>query len=238
MTDRTNVSAASCGAIEITLTMRQQANGQDALDEKLDRLSKKQGVKATIVLDRATGAILRTTGQLSSLSSATSALSGRPRNLSFSGDPAGAQNGEARGLEEVAAKVWTWIQASGALVEELDAEVGSRTKCTRHDPRTQLTRWTMTGRAEVTTATDEEAGAGDCARHQIPPHRGPRYAAGLKHNKYILHCTTLTTPSAGTLQVASSNSITTTTWRLGRRCSRGLQRFEKTRGSRGLPGDE
>ncbi|KAH7358488.1 hypothetical protein B0T11DRAFT_104640 [Plectosphaerella cucumerina] len=104
------------------MTDRTNTNGQDALDEKLDRLSKKQGVKATIVLDRATGAILRTTGQLSSLSSATSALSGRPRNLSFSGDPAGAQNGEARGLEEVAAKVWAWIQASGALVEELDAE--------------------------------------------------------------------------------------------------------------------
>ncbi|KAF4977873.1 hypothetical protein FZEAL_5663, partial [Fusarium zealandicum] len=33
------------------------ANGQDALEEKLGRLSKKPGVKASIVLDRATGAI-------------------------------------------------------------------------------------------------------------------------------------------------------------------------------------
>ncbi|CAI4211127.1 unnamed protein product [Parascedosporium putredinis] len=39
----------------------------DALDETLGRLSKKPGVKATIVLDRATGSVLKTSGQVSSL---------------------------------------------------------------------------------------------------------------------------------------------------------------------------
>jgi len=104
--------------------VRQQTNGQDALDEKLDRLSKKQGVKATLVLDRATGAILRTNGQLSSLNSTMVSLTSQSRNMSFSGETSATSNGDGQGLEEVAGKVWTWINASSGLVEELDAEVG------------------------------------------------------------------------------------------------------------------
>ncbi|KAI8159388.1 Dynein light chain roadblock-type 1 [Colletotrichum sp. SAR 10_65] len=81
-------------------------NGPDALDETLSRLSKKPGVKAVVILDRATGAILRTTGQLSFNASAL------PSGGSFSGEGAAAQqqqNGEGegdqpQGLEDFAAK--------------------------------------------------------------------------------------------------------------------------------------
>ncbi|TQN73045.1 Dynein light chain roadblock-type 1 [Colletotrichum shisoi] len=103
-------------------------NGHDALDEILMRLSKKPGVKATVILDRVTGAILRTSGQLSSFNAATLATG----QGSFSGEGAAGQqqqqqqqqNGEEQpqGLEEFAAKVWNWVNASGTLVPDLDTE--------------------------------------------------------------------------------------------------------------------
>ena len=106
----------------------QQTNGQDALDEKLDRLSKKPGVKAALVLDRATGAILRTNGQISSLNAAAASLTNQSRNTSLTGEaPAATTNGgDTQGLEEFAVKVWAWINASSGLVEELDTEVRRR----------------------------------------------------------------------------------------------------------------
>ncbi|KXH48032.1 hypothetical protein CSIM01_10991 [Colletotrichum simmondsii] len=98
-------------------------NGPDALDETLKRLSNKPGVKATVILDRVTGAILRTSGQLSSFNAATLQTSG---GGSFSGEGAAAQqqNGEEQpqGLEDFAAKVWNWVNASGTLVLDLDTE--------------------------------------------------------------------------------------------------------------------
>ncbi|OHE96439.1 hypothetical protein CORC01_08202 [Colletotrichum orchidophilum] len=102
-------------------------NGPDALDETLKRLSNKPGVKATVILDRVTGAILRTSGQLSSFNAATLQTSGQG---SFSGEGAAAQqqqqqqNGEEQpqGLEDFAAKVWNWVNASGTLVLDLDTE--------------------------------------------------------------------------------------------------------------------
>ncbi|KKY38745.1 hypothetical protein UCDDA912_g01275 [Diaporthe ampelina] len=48
------------------------SNGADALEETLSRLSKKPGVKATIALDRASGTILKTAGQISSLRTSSS----------------------------------------------------------------------------------------------------------------------------------------------------------------------
>ncbi|OLN97266.1 Dynein light chain roadblock-type 1 [Colletotrichum chlorophyti] len=104
-------------------------NGPDALDETLTRLSKKPGVKATVILDRATGAILRTNGQLSSFSATALPTSGQG---SFAGEGAAGQqqqqqqqqNGEEQpqGLEDFAAKVWSWVNASGTLVLDLDTE--------------------------------------------------------------------------------------------------------------------
>ncbi|KDN61870.1 hypothetical protein CSUB01_03163 [Colletotrichum sublineola] len=102
-----------------------QNNGSDVLDETLTRLSKKPGVKATVILDRVTGAILRTSGQLSSFNAATLATG----QGSFSGEGAAGQqqqqNGEEQpqGLEDFAAKVWNWVNASGTLVLDLDTEV-------------------------------------------------------------------------------------------------------------------
>lgn len=87
-------------------------------------MSKKPGVKATVILDRATGAIVQTNGQLSNLSStAAAALTSPSAGGSFSSEAAAAQNDEANEFEEFSRKVWTWVNASGGLVEELDSEV-------------------------------------------------------------------------------------------------------------------
>src|SRR5262249_31176152 len=43
------------------------ADSLDPLDEKLGRLSKKEGVRAALVLDRATGALLKASGDVSAL---------------------------------------------------------------------------------------------------------------------------------------------------------------------------
>src|SRR5690554_5441488 len=58
-----------------------QLTGQDALDESLDRISKKSGVKATLVLDRTTGSLLKASGQISSLRAAPPPQS--PSTVSF-----------------------------------------------------------------------------------------------------------------------------------------------------------
>ncbi|KUI60153.1 Dynein light chain roadblock-type 1 [Cytospora mali] len=115
-------------------------NGADALEETLNRLSKKPGVKATIALDRASGAILKTAGQISLLRTAKSQQQQQDSQLSTtagpgsfsastgdvpasSGSAAAAGTGsETQGAEEMAAMVWAFVNTAGSLVEGLDAE--------------------------------------------------------------------------------------------------------------------
>ncbi|RFU32618.1 hypothetical protein B7463_g3743, partial [Scytalidium lignicola] len=100
-------------------------NGADVLTETLNRLSKKDGVQAAIVLDRSTGAILRTTGEytISNASpSASQAPNGGPGGLNLE-DNTGSSNGtETRGVEALAAMVWSFVNSAGELVQGLDGE--------------------------------------------------------------------------------------------------------------------
>jgi dynein light chain roadblock-type len=86
------------------------------LEETLGRLNKKAGVKATIVLDRTSGAILKTSGQI---------LSVRVPKTDGSSVP-GLTEGqtESQAVEELAAMVWNFVNAAGGLVQDLDSEVG------------------------------------------------------------------------------------------------------------------
>jgi hypothetical protein len=102
------------------------------LDETLGRLSKKPGVKATIVIDRATGLILKTSGQVSALRSSKN----QPA-APFSADPSTPQEGELQGAEDFASIVWNFVNASSTLVQELDNEVG-RVQVQGHGVRNQL----------------------------------------------------------------------------------------------------
>ncbi|KAL1875129.1 hypothetical protein VTK73DRAFT_10266 [Phialemonium thermophilum] len=97
-------------------------NGQDPLDETLGRLSKKPGVRATLVLDRVNGAILKTSGQI-----AASKPRETPAANPFSSDDraaagASAAGDERQGAEELAALVWNFVRAAGGLVQDLDAD--------------------------------------------------------------------------------------------------------------------
>jgi hypothetical protein len=67
-------------------------------------------VKATIVLDRSSGAIISSTGAFSSsrLSSTTDEANG---------------TSQAQGAEDMAAMVWKFVNAAGGMVTGLDAEV-------------------------------------------------------------------------------------------------------------------
>ena len=119
-------------ASQLTTT---QGSGYDALEETLGRLSKKAGVKATIVLDRISGAILKTSGQVASVrkGSNSSSLPNNPTTTAsapFSSSEAAAGTGSNgalnldQGVEELAAMVWNFVTAAGGLVQELDGEVG------------------------------------------------------------------------------------------------------------------
>lgn len=101
-----------------------QTNGADALEEILSRLSKKPGVKATIALDRSSGAILKTAGQISLLH--TSKSQQQQQQQATQTDDSNAAEGndnETQGAEELAGMVWAFVHAAGGLVEGLDTEV-------------------------------------------------------------------------------------------------------------------
>ncbi|CAK7268256.1 hypothetical protein SEPCBS57363_003003 [Sporothrix epigloea] len=125
------------------------AGTNDVLDETLGRLAKKAGVKATILLNRATGSILKMEGQISSI---RTSIGGRSSNtMSDSNDgtildsstgmsvpgaggfaddsvhngPSGDDSGpvdETKGARELAGLVWNYVKASGDLVEAIDTE--------------------------------------------------------------------------------------------------------------------
>ena len=108
------------------LTNSTQTGGPDALEESLGRLSKKAGFKATIVLDRASGATLKTSGQISSVRTSKSGNTSLPIQTAgafSSGANATTQTPETQeGAEELASIVWNFVHAAGVLVGELDAE--------------------------------------------------------------------------------------------------------------------
>ncbi|KAH7316448.1 hypothetical protein B0I35DRAFT_479292 [Stachybotrys elegans] len=95
-------------------------NGHDALEEKLGRLSKKPGVKASIVLDRSSGAILKTSGQLSALRTARSRLASTAASLT--NEAPAVEESESQGIEEFANMIWNFVNNSGQLVQEMDDE--------------------------------------------------------------------------------------------------------------------
>ncbi|OIW30942.1 hypothetical protein CONLIGDRAFT_653632 [Coniochaeta ligniaria NRRL 30616] len=100
-------------------------NGADALEETLGRLNKKSGVKATIVLDRTTGAILKTSGQISAIRTSknpesSSALPTQTAG-SFSSE-SNPQGSESQAVVELAGLVWNFVNNAGDLIHDLDTE--------------------------------------------------------------------------------------------------------------------
>ncbi|KAK4043762.1 hypothetical protein C8A01DRAFT_32080 [Parachaetomium inaequale] len=97
--------------------------GPDALDETLGRLSKKAGVRAAIALDRASGAILKTSGQVGSIRTTKTSGSSVPAVGPFANNEGNANStNHDQGAEELASMVWNFVSTAGSLVQELDTE--------------------------------------------------------------------------------------------------------------------
>lgn len=78
-------------------------------------------MKASIVLDRATGAILKTNGDMSALS--TSKSRNASTAASFSNEAPIAEESESKGLEDFAAMIWNYVKSTGSMVQEIDTDV-------------------------------------------------------------------------------------------------------------------
>lgn len=89
----------------------------------LVRISQKPGVQSTLILSRENGAIVRTTGLISSSSSANpnSTLPASNETVPES-YTSGKKEGGIHSAEDVASKVWTFLTAAGSLVEGLYEE--------------------------------------------------------------------------------------------------------------------
>ncbi|KAI1854307.1 hypothetical protein JX265_000715 [Neoarthrinium moseri] len=102
------------------------SNGTDPMDEALHRLSRKPGVKAWIMLDRSTGAVLKSNGQISSIRPAKSANSDTalptPTGGSFSTDVTANTDNESQAAQELGSMVWGFMSTAGSLVQEIDTE--------------------------------------------------------------------------------------------------------------------
>ncbi|CAK7270270.1 hypothetical protein SEPCBS119000_004003 [Sporothrix epigloea] len=127
------------------------AGTNDVLDETLGRLAKKAGVKATILLNRATGSILKMEGQIASIRTAAGESSSSNGTVKDASDPtmddgstgtsgliaggfandslpnglSGGDGGpvdETKGARELAGLVWNYVKISGDLVSAIDTE--------------------------------------------------------------------------------------------------------------------
>lgn len=112
------------------------------MDEALHRLSRKPGVKGWIMLDRSTGAVIKTNGQISAIRPARSPPSANgsnngnsnsngnttsglptPTAASFSTDVVANVDAEAQAAQELGAMVYGFMSTAGSLVQEMDTEV-------------------------------------------------------------------------------------------------------------------
>lgn len=80
-------------------------------------------MRATIVLDRASGAILKTSGQVSSIRTTQTPVSPAPAAGSFSEEGNGEDPSRDQGAEELAAMIWNFVSTAGSFVQNLDTEV-------------------------------------------------------------------------------------------------------------------
>jgi hypothetical protein len=85
-------------------------------------------VKGWLMLDRSSGAILKTNGQISAIRPARSANSETslptPTGGSFSSDVATTDNdSETQAAQELGSMIWGFLSTAGSLVQEIDTEV-------------------------------------------------------------------------------------------------------------------
>jgi hypothetical protein len=100
--------------------MQQQTPSEETAN-LLARLSQRPGVQGTLILSRDTGAIVRSSGLITSEDGETEAA--RPT----SSDQTNGTDGEVkkkgtRNAEDVARSVWRFVQSAGVMIEELNGD--------------------------------------------------------------------------------------------------------------------
>ncbi|KAI9751517.1 MAG: hypothetical protein M1815_001088 [Lichina confinis] len=103
------------------------AQSTEDTDVLLTRLSRKGGVQSTLVLERETGAIVRSSGLITS--PVSDSRPSRPERPVSNGDGtveiSGSADSEAQVVtraEEVAGMVWSFVGAAGGLIRGLNEE--------------------------------------------------------------------------------------------------------------------
>ena len=102
---------------------------------KLARLSNRDDVKAALVLDRTTGAVLTATGDFASLLPATvnhieSSSSTVEDSLAADVVPATLSDTAASDGQRFAGTIWPFIGLAGSMIQDIDSEV----RCTSSKP--------------------------------------------------------------------------------------------------------
>jgi hypothetical protein len=141
------------------------------MEEALHRLSKKPSVKGWIMLDRSSGGILKTSGQIASIrppKAANNAPQPTPNGASFTADVAADPNIETQAAQELGSMVWAFLSTAGSLVQEMDTEVWLLRNGNLGDHHEQrLMDILFAGRAEAATTTNEETGTRHRARTKV-----------------------------------------------------------------------
>ncbi|KAF2005213.1 hypothetical protein P154DRAFT_354793 [Amniculicola lignicola CBS 123094] len=98
-------------------------NTPEATLSQFTRLSQKPGVQSTLIISRDTGAIVRTSGLISSSASANP-NSTLPASLETTGEnySNGRKESSMHSAEDVASMVWSFMSAAGKFVEGFDKE--------------------------------------------------------------------------------------------------------------------
>ncbi|KAK6839689.1 dynein light chain-related protein [Apiospora arundinis] len=96
------------------------------MSDALHRLSKKPGVKAWIMLDRTSGAVIKTNGQIAAIRPARSANSTTNPTTSLPTPTGGSSppksHNETQAAQELGSMVWGFLSTAGSLVQEMDTE--------------------------------------------------------------------------------------------------------------------
>ncbi|KAK4187316.1 hypothetical protein QBC35DRAFT_385090 [Podospora australis] len=98
----------------------------DALDDQLSRIAQKKGVKAAFAIDKATGALLKSSGQLSLVrsthSNGAASLPSQTVGSFTSETVTQATPSPDQTADELSALVWNYVTATDSFVGELDSE--------------------------------------------------------------------------------------------------------------------
>jgi len=98
----------------------QQPTPSEETQALLARLAQRPGVQSTLIISRATGAIVRSSGLITAEELAEDGAA--PTNGTYANSDGEAKKTGTRNAEEVAALVYNFMKGAGTTVEEMNGE--------------------------------------------------------------------------------------------------------------------